>query len=203
MKGPEDRDLKLAVLKGALFGDDVQSVYAAISVMRSMKGRDVAQILESYLTSHLSSEKGASSVAAEALGEIGDPGSLAPLTDALRSTDEDVRYSSAEALVKLGYAAPADEMMARLVRQFESPDGGLRRRAIERMSQLNATGAISVLTRGLKDSNGDVRLAAVQSFYNIGGRAYLPLLEPLVNDPNPEVAKEAQDLVEELKGREP
>ena len=48
-----------------------------------------------------------------------------------------------------------------------------------------------------------MRLAAVQAFYSVRGRDYLPLVEPLVNDPNPEVAKEAQDLVEELKGREP
>lgn len=203
MEGPEDRDLKLAVLKEELFGTDQQGMFSAIYALRSMKGREVAQILESYLTSHLTGGSGDASSVAEALGEVGDPGSLAPLTEALRSKNEDVRYSSAEALEKLGYAAPAEEMMGALLRQFESPDGGLRRRAIERMSQLSTTRAIPVLTRGLKDSNGDVRLAAVQAFYSVRGRDYLPLVEPLVNDPNPEVAKEAQDLVEELKGREP
>jgi HEAT repeat protein len=197
MNGLEDRKFKLGLLSEALAGPDMQAVNSAMILLSSMKGWDVAEILEAYLKSHLDNGQGAN--AASALGDIGDLGSLAVLQDALWSKNEEVRLFSAEALMRLGYPAPAEEMIAAMARQYESPDGSLRKKAIESISRLNAAGAVPVLARALKDSNGDVRRAALWGFSNLGKPEYLPLLEPLANDPHPEVAKDASDLIEALK----
>jgi HEAT repeat protein len=199
LAGVEDRDFKLALMKEALAGPDKQAVYTALFVLRGMKGRDVAEIIESYLVAHLSDETGF--VAAYSLGELGDPGSIAALNEALRSGNDEVRLYSAAALLKMGYRAPADQMLADLTRQFESSDGSLRRKAIDRIRQLAPEGGVPVLARALKDSNGDVRIHAIQAFSALGKKEYAALLLPLTNDPNPEVATTAQEVIENLKER--
>jgi HEAT repeat protein len=199
LAGVDDREFKLALLKEALAGSDEQAVYTAMYVLRTMKGRDVAGILEAYLAEHLSDEKGF--VAAYSLGELGDPGSIAPLNEALRSNHDDVRLYSAAALTKLGFRGPADQMLSDLARQFESSDGSLRRKAIERISVLSPEGGLPVLARALKDSNGDVRLQALHAFNALGKQEYVPLLQALTSDPNPEVARVAQQTIQILKER--
>jgi hypothetical protein len=199
LAGVEDREFKLTLLKEALAGSDEQAVYNALYILRSMKGRDVAEIIESYLAAHLSHESGY--VAAYSLGELGDPGSMAVLNEAVRLGDDDVRLYSAAALFKMGYRAPADQMLADLARQFESSDGSLRRKAIDRIRQLAPGGAVPILARALKDLNGDVRIEAIQAFSVLGKQQYVALLQPLTNDPNPDVAKAAQGAIENLMER--
>src|SRR5579863_2988148 len=69
-----DRQFLLSLLKEALFGKDLQSSYGAIHLLVQMKGRDAAEVLESYLKTH-GNEDLAPNVAG-ALGEVRDPGSI-------------------------------------------------------------------------------------------------------------------------------
>jgi hypothetical protein len=199
MAGIEDREFKLTLLKEALAGKDQQAVYSALAVLRSMKSRDVAELIESYLAAHLSDETGF--VAAYSLGELGDPGSIAALNDALRAENDEVRIYSAQALMKMGYRAPADQMLSELAQDYESADGAIRRKAVTRIGRLALEGGVPVLARALKDSNGDVRLQALVAFSMLGKQEYLPLLQPLTQDGNSEVSKTAQQVIENLKER--
>jgi len=197
MKAVTDREVLLRLAREALAGKNQTSIYWFLNTLQMMKGRDVAEILESYLKKNRDSEEGAT--AAAALGHVGDPGSLGALNDALHSKHEEVRFSSVRSLWQLGYGAPMEEVLSSLRRQFESGDGGIRREAIERMSDLNPLASVPHFARALQDSNGDVRLAALRAFWAFGGPEYSPLVEPLMNDPSAKVAKVARELVESLK----
>ncbi|HUR38046.1 MAG TPA: HEAT repeat domain-containing protein [Planctomycetota bacterium] len=199
-EGIPDRALKLKLLREAVCGKDPRGVYAALSILREMKGRDVAEVLEVCLRTQ--EAPGYAGYAAALLGDVGDALSYTTLTDALRSKYEEIRVNSASSLRKLGYPAPADELALAYARQFESADGSLRKKSVETLVLLNLEGSIAVLVRALKDSNGDVRREGLNAFSLLDRKEYLPLLEPLVYDPNPSVAEEAKELVEGLKSRD-
>lgn len=199
--GIPDRVLKLKLLREALGSQDPRAVYAALATLKEMKGRDVADLLEAFL--RVQAVPAYTAYAVELLGDVGDALSYLPLMEAFRSTDEGVRVNSADALKKLGYPAPAQELAIAYARQFESPDGALRKNAVETLAQLHLEGSIAVFARALKDSNGDVRMQALYAFSALDQKQYLPLLEPLLNDPNPVVAREAKDVVEGLKVNDP
>lgn len=192
-----DRQFNLSLLKEALFGKDLQSCYGAIHLLVQMKGRDAAEVLESYLKTH-GNEDQAPNVAS-ALGEVRDPGSIPVLMDALQSKNPQVRLWSAEALHEMGYSRPAEELITNMARQYESPDGGLRKKAIDTLSQFDLASVVPVLTLALKDSNCDVRSAALTGFLNLKKPEYIPLLQPLLGDPIPEVAAQAEEFIEALK----
>jgi hypothetical protein len=195
------RALKLKMLREAACSQDVRSVYSALWVLQGMSGRDVAEVLEACLAAHLHQDRSYAAQVAGLLGKLGDALSYEPLTQALQSKNEDTRVNSAAALEKLGYPAAAQDLAISYTRQFESPDGSLRKKSVETLAHLNLEGSIAVFVRALKDSNGDVRLEALKAFSSLDKREYLPLLEPLMNDPHPEVAGEAKDLVEGLKSQ--
>lgn len=192
-----DRETKMMLAKEALAGRNHQAIYWALMLLGDLKGRDSAEILEGVLKAHPADDVG--SVAAGSLGTIGDPGSMAALNEATQSKNRSVQISSADSLKKMGYAAPAEALMSRFVREFESPDGSIRRTAVESMGELDAPAALPSLMRALKDVNGDVRLAAIQAIQSVGGLNLLEILGPLLNDPNPEVALQVKELVEDLR----
>jgi HEAT repeat protein len=192
----------LAALRNLLEDPDVQVQYYSLMMLKLIKGPECARWVEAYLIPRLNKEDGTAPNAIGALGDIGDPGSIPILRDALGSKSEDVRLACAQALQQLGDGGPASDLMAVMARQFDSPDGALRKKAIELIARFQPETGMPVFVRGLRDSNGDVRLQAVWALSNLGKREYLPLLQPLVSDPNPEVAKEAADAVESLKSQD-
>jgi len=193
----QDRHVMLSLLKEGLFADNVNSCHTAINLLSGMKGRDVAGLLESFLKTNPDKDQAAN--AACALSEVGDPASMQVLMDTLQSRNPQVRLWCAESLLSFGYSAPADDLIAEMDRQFESPDGAIRKKAIDTVSQFNRAGVVPLLTRALKDSNGDVRIAALIGFGNLRNPEYIPLLQPLLNDPIPEIAQQAKDYIEYLK----
>ena len=192
-----DRNVMLGLLKEGLFADNVNSCHTAINLLSGMKGRDVAGLLECFLKTNPDKDQAAN--AACALGEVGDPASMQVLMDTLQSRNPQVRLWCAESLLRMGYSAPADDLIAEMDRQFESPDGAIRKKAIDTVSQFNRAGVVPLLTRALKDSNGDVRIAALIGFGNLRNPEYIPLLQPLLNDPIPEIVQQAKDYIEYLK----
>jgi HEAT repeat protein len=197
MKQLTDRSLKLMLAKEAFASGNMNAAYWFLSELGAMKGRDVAELVEAYLQAHLDGEEAA--VASNTLAVIGDPASIAPLTEALRSKDENVQLAAAVALKQLGYRAPADQMIATFAKQLESPDGGMRRRAVERITDLDAVAGVPVFTRALKDTNGDVRNAALTGLLSSGIIENPQFVEPFLNDPYPEVARQARDIVDMFK----
>ncbi|MBV8880264.1 MAG: HEAT repeat domain-containing protein [Planctomycetaceae bacterium] len=194
------RDATLDALKDLLNDPDFQVKFNAITALRLMKGREAARILEAFLLRHLDSENGEASSAAAALGEMGDLSSMPALNEALRAKNEETRLSAAQALSQLGFGGPAGDIVAAMTRQFESPDGAMRRKAIEQISRLDPQGSAPLLLRALRDSNGDVRLQAVWTVQGLGRPEYLPFIQALQNDPNPEVAQAAKEAEQTLKG---
>ena len=192
-----DRKVMLGLLKEGLFAENVTSCHTAISLLSGMKGRDVAELLESFLQTH--PEKDQAANAACALGDVGDSTSMQVLMDTLRSRNSQVRLWCAESLLRMGYSAPADDLITEMDRQFESPDGAIRKKAIDTVSQFNRAGVVPLLTRALKDSNGDVRLAALVGFGNLRNPEYIPLLQPLLNDPIPEIVEQTRAYIEYLR----
>jgi hypothetical protein len=197
LKGVSNRALQLKLLREMACGEDMRCTFAALQVLRHMKGREVAEILEACVV--LDRDARPAAFAARILAEVGDALSYGPLIRSLESTDEETRVSGAEALRKLGFPQAAQDMTASYTRQFESPDGSLRKRAVENLVSLALESSIAVFTRALKDSNGEVRLKALDAFSMLRRKEFLPLLEPLLQDPNREVARKAQDVAEALR----
>jgi len=196
------REAFLAALKELLNDPDLQLQFYSLMMLRSLKTPESPRWVEAYLSTHLDKEDGSAANAIGTLGEIGDPGSIPVLREALRSKIEDIRLAAAQALQQLGDDGPARDYVAAMLRQFESPDGSLRKKAIEVISRFQSETGVPIFVRGLGDSNGDVRLQALWALSNLGNRDYLPLLQPLLNDPNPDVAQQAAQAVEGLKSQQ-
>lgn len=192
-----DRATKLMLAKEALGSENGHAVAWATLLLKDLKGRESAELLEQVLKTHRGNDVRGS--AADALGHIGDPESVGPLNEALQSKSRIVQIPSAVALRKLGFSAPTTALMTELAREFESPDGSIRRTSVEWMGELDARGALPLFVRALKDAHGDVRLAAVEALQLVDGLDYVGLLEPLQNDPNPDVANRVKGLLEDLK----
>lgn len=196
------REAFLAALRDLLNDPDLQIQYYSLMMLRTLKAPESTRWVEAYLSTHLDKEDGSALNAIGTLGEIGDPGSIPVLREALQSKIEDNRLAAAQALQQLGDGGPARDYVAAMLRLFESPDGSLRKKAIEVISRFQSETGVSIFVRGLGDSNGDVRMQALWALANLGNRDYLPLLQPLLSDPNPDVAQQAAQAVEGLKSQQ-
>jgi len=67
------------------------------------------------------------------------------------------------------------------------------------LGQLRCPQAMPYLTRALRDTNGDVRLEAVNSLWNTQDPAIATLVEPLVNDPIEEVRDTVKSFLQDVK----
>lgn len=196
------REAFLAALKDLLNDPDIQIQFYSLMMLRTMKAPESTRWIEAYLSLHMDKEDGSAANAIGTLGDIGDPGSIPVLREALRSKIEDVRLAGAQALQQLGDDGPARDLVTEMLRQFESADGSLRKKAVELIARFQPETGLPVFVRGLRDTNGDVRMQAVWALSNLGNRDYLPLLQPLLSDPNPDVAQQAAQAVEVLKSQQ-
>ena len=66
---------------------------------------------------------------------------------------------------------------------------------------LDAAEAVPQLTEALKDTNADVRLAAVRALTNIGGpsKPAVPALKALLQDPKLEIREAAKDAIQRIQ----
>lgn len=117
--------------------------------------------------------------AAEALGQIGDAGAVAPLTAALHDRDNYVRRNSVEALAKMGIAA-----FTPLVGVLKDKDSYVRQAAAKALGQIGDSRAIVPLSGALKDSDGGVRLNSAEAMAKMGPAAIAPLASALKDNTN-------------------
>jgi len=135
------------------------------------------------------------------LGTHGAPGTIEALLQAFQKDELRIQVACASGLFDLGQAGPAAQLAPRIAARMDSPDGAVRREAVDLLSQFRGPQALPTLTRALGDSNGDVRLSAVNALYNSEDPQALPLLEPLLSDPVAAVRDAVKTLIEELKSR--
>lgn len=144
-------------------------------------------------------------VAAWALGEIGDPGSIPALVRALGDEDGETRKYATRALVKFG-----PEAVTALIEALESDSSNIRRYAVRGLGEirdpraagplLEAEGKVDrevflwalgrladprgypLMAAAARDSDWRIRLAAVQAFGDLGDERAVPALTLTLDD---------------------
>jgi HEAT repeat protein len=154
------------------------------AVARLRERRDLAGLVRLL-------ERGEPSVrhlAATALGELGDPGSVVPLLAALAGPDEEgVRWRAAEALSRIG--SPAVPGLAALA-GHDDPD--VRWKAIVALGEIGDPACAPVLRAGLTDPDRFVRGRAVSALARLG-TSCLPYMLEALEDPDPRIRQGAAD----------
>jgi hypothetical protein len=109
---------------------------------------------------------------AMALGDLGDPAAIEPLSHALKDENSGVRWEAAEALGRIG--APATGVLAKALRD---EDDDIRWRAAIALGEIGNEEAIGPLIGALSDEDPYVRSRAANSLASIGEPAIGPLFD--------------------------
>jgi hypothetical protein len=199
LKVLQERPLKLKILEEclALGAVEIRIPISAFMQLGEMGGADAAEIVEKALRG--AEDERTRYRAARALAQIQEPRSLAVFLETYQLDPLDLKVLCAGALQKLGHAGPASEILTRLTRSLDDPDGAIRRESLEYISSLKTAAALPVLMRCLNDSNGDVRSEAISGLESLAIPEVLPLLERACQDPNPSVAEDARRALERLR----
>jgi len=163
LKAPTERDLPV-----------VKTLVVALGKLRAREAVPVlSQVVHGYV--------GVRSVAAKALGWIGDPGGGPALLEALRARSAGLRLAALQSLRELDYVEAIPK-----VREFlESPDPRLRREAALTAARLGDKTAIPyLLNMAHEDASPLARPAAVEALAYIEDPDVLPQILPLVEDTN-------------------
>lgn len=132
-------------------------------------------------------------LAAEALGQLGDPGAIDPLLAALEGPEEEgIRWRAAEGLARMG--EPAVPGLARLAGHAD-PD--IRWKAIVALGDIGEPTAIPVLRDRLGDPDRFVRGRAVSALTRIGSPCIGSMLDALA-DRNPGTRQGAAEVLGQL-----
>ncbi|HEV3026718.1 MAG TPA: HEAT repeat domain-containing protein [Planctomycetota bacterium] len=134
-------------------------------------------------------------VAAQVLGELGDPRSVDWLLKAYQSDTLEIQVKAAVALLGLGHPESAVELVPRLAAGLDHPDGAVRQKTTQQLGSLVVRATIPYLARALQDSSGDVRIWAIQGLHAFYTPDILPLIAPLAQDPVQDVAETARDVI--------
>ena len=133
-------------------------------------------------------------LAAQALGRIGDESAVAPLLAALTEGDSDVRFSAAWALGKLGGTAAVQPLITAL--SDESPD--VCQVAAASLGHLADAAAVGPLCSALRDSAQPVRQWAATALGAIGDRRATNSLAAVLKDTDGDVRVAAAEALGRL-----
>jgi hypothetical protein len=125
--------------------------------------------------------------AAEALGQIGDPGAVVALIDALRDDNSSVRQAAAEALGRIGDASA----VAPLLVSLKDPSSGVRCAAARALGQIGDRLAVDPLIVALADSSWSVRESVAVALGHIPDPRAAESLEVALGDPELNVRQAA------------
>ncbi len=156
---------------------DLPVVKALVVALGDLRAKEAVSILMRVVRGYV----GGRSLAANALGKIGDLKAGSVLVEALSDKSVNLQLSALKALGQLRYA---DALPS--VRHFlESPDPRLRRMAVVTGGYLGQLGIAPILLALAKeDSSPLVRPAAVEALGRLGDAQVIPELLPLVEDMN-------------------
>jgi len=136
--------------------------------------------------------------AARLLGQQDVPGSIEALLQAFQKDEPEVQIHCAAALSSLGQPGPASQLIPRFAGMLDNPDGAVRRDAVESMNRLTSPQVLPLLTRALRDTNGDVRLEALSGMWDfMETMPIASLVEPLLNDPVAAVRAAAKEFLDQ------
>jgi HEAT repeat protein len=135
-------------------------------------------------------------LAAEALGDLGDPAALPALLTALAGPDEEgVRWRAAEGLARLGEPA-----VAGLAALAEDGDPDVRWKAIVALGDIGDHRAAPTLRGRLADPDRFVRGRAVSALARLGAQC-LPLMLEALTDSEPRVRQGAAEVLGQVGDR--
>ena len=137
--------------------------------------------------------------AAVKLGRLGNPAAIPALEQAFRDDTLEVQFAAARSLERLGRAGAREEMIDRLGRMLDDPDGALREDAAIYLGQMRSASVLPHLARALEDRNSDVRWRAVQGLEKTRLKEAIPFLERTLMDPHPAIARRARTAIEHIK----
>jgi hypothetical protein len=173
----------------------------ALGHLASSGGADVVAALQETLRTD--PEPYIRALAAQHLGTLPDQGTVVLLLSAYRDGDEDLKLAAAGSLYRFGHPGEVSELLPGLAAELDSPDGSVRKDAVERLSRLKVPDTIPLLTRALRDTNGDVRSGAADALGELDDPGIPSLLAPLLQDPLSDVRESAKDAVESYRKRHP
>lgn len=158
------------LLKGIYDGNDDGRVSDACLISLGKLGLATAQ--NEFLTGLRHAQQEVRVQAAEALGEIGDKTSFAPLRARLTDWSRDVRGAAAVALGKL----KDTDSIADITELLNDEDEIVREKAIVALGLLGQPDVAGPINGKLNDPNGMVRMAAIEALNTLGvetGSAFL------------------------------
>ncbi|MEZ4402157.1 MAG: HEAT repeat domain-containing protein [Kofleriaceae bacterium] len=125
-------------------------------------------------------------VAAESLGVIAEPTSLAFLVRALGDVEPEVRLAAVVALGKLG-AAGDRSVVVPLLSRVADDKSEVRQAALEALRGIGDRRAVVAVVTAFTDPNLEVRKAAVVTAGRLGDPAAIPALTRLLDEPQVEL----------------
>jgi hypothetical protein len=126
-------------------------------------------------------------LAAQALGNIGDPTAAPPLVITLQDQDGDVRYWSAFALGNIGDPSAVKPLINLLRDEIEE----VRIAAANALGSIEDSSTISLLREAMENGDADVRYWAIQALGNTGDEDAIKPLAEALKDVDPNVRKAA------------
>ena len=192
--------IKTELLRELVGSKEASVRRAALHLLDDAMGAEAAApLVQECLRSDPSSD--VREAAAQLLGDHNAPGNLEALLQAFQKDDLNVRLACAAALSELDYRGPASQMVPLYAARLDSPDGAVRREAVEALGRLRCPERLPATLRALRDTNGDVRLEAVNALWDVEDPQVLPLVQPLLEDPVLAVRNAAKEWVEAQLGR--
>jgi hypothetical protein len=152
--------------------------------------------------------------AAEALGKIGNPGSVEPFINALKDKNCHTRLKAAEILDKIGWKssnnresalylaakqewnklpAVGKEAVGPLIDALKEEELLVRSKAVKALGKIGDAGAVEPIIKALKDKASFVREKAAEALGEIGDPLAIEPLFAALRDNHPHVRREAQN----------
>ncbi|HSH93323.1 MAG TPA: HEAT repeat domain-containing protein, partial [Roseimicrobium sp.] len=145
--------------------------------------------LQALLATIKDTDRDLRQASAECLGKLGDSRAAEALVEALTDSDEWVRQSAAEALVALQWQAVDPKHQALLMVTLEKWD----------IVETLGTNAIDALNIAIHHADSNVRRRAASTLGKLEIEPVIPLLIPLLKDPQASVRRSAGEALEKLK----
>ena len=82
---------------------------------------------------------------------------------------------------------------------MDDPDRRVRIATVERLAEVQSSGAVNALVEALSDPDRDVVLAAIEALEDVDDISAIPYLEPLLQNGDDEIRENAEFTIEYLQ----
>ncbi len=156
---------------------DLPVVKTLVVALGKLRAREAVPVLSRVVRGYV----GVRSVAAKALGQIGDPEAEPVLVEALGARSAGLRLAALKSLREI----PSDGSLSPVLEFLDSPDPRLRREAALTAARLGDPSVVPMLLEMVyEDASPLARPAAVEALGYVTDTSVLPELLPLVEDAN-------------------